>query len=407
VGASILSGGKPTIKIGSHGPGGSGDSGGRPLGYLQSAIIDGSSNKEGWSMSPNDGTLIRLTGFAGSLVMFAMYAHISNPLCVEGDIRLWADGSATPIVWSSGMEDFFDCGHGYAYMRHHTEAFTAWDRDDLHIYQRRFFTLDAPRFSHSLLSAWEGVLISPNKPSLFRATSLFYGVQAPPPVVTDILRPLGVLKGGSSGGISHYSLFILPHAENRTAVDAEVKATKTARLSQPPDITGAVLYVAGSGHPLVEEYELESLVPSMGDLKETELMGGGAGGGVPIVESVLAVKTQAVVKMTLKVIPGARSVVLRRLVDVRRSVSLGNVWVNGNLVKRLRNTDRSFDTLDAYWQWESFELPHWATADRHELHVEILVDVETDVADRYYVHHQLSPAWTETLWEVHCFPKLE
>jgi hypothetical protein len=391
------------LSAGVQGGSGSSPAAGQRLGYLQGASRDGFSAAVA-SMDPAVGAFVNISGAAGSLVALSVYLHTTSGFVVEGDVRVWGDGSASPMVWSSGLEDFFGGGHGYAYVPHHAEAFTAWDRhwdDSLHIFQRRLFALDAPRFQHSLQVSYESLALGTQA---WRSGYLFYGAPAPPPVLTDTLRPVELLLAGEAGEAGRYTVHVLPAEQAAAALPT---AAALAACCSPLTLNASAGSLASASHSAVEVYTLSSLVPGMGDVAETAAMGGGAGGGVLLTEAALAIHGSALVSLRLRLDPGARAVQLRRLVDVRRSVAVGEVWVDGVHVAHTRSADISFATLNAFWQWESLQLPAAATAGKGSVVVQLRVGVEeAGGAGRVYLRHQLPPAWTEAVWEVHCFPAL-
>ena len=75
---------------------------------------------------------------------------------------------------------------------------------------------------------------------------------------------------------------------------------------------------------------------------------------LPLFESALAISGSATVAFTVRIVPTARSVILRRLFDIRRSVARATVRVDGVVVGYWLTADRAFDTIDAYWQEDDF-----------------------------------------------------
>lgn len=352
---------------------GGGDGPPPAVGYLQAAYA--SSRQAGTNMDVfPGGVLANITGASGSLAFFSVYLHCGVQFCTEGDLRIWTDGRHTPSQWSSGFEDFFGGAHSYAFRPHHLEPFYAWDRrfgvdsgaKSTQYYQARSFGFDSPRFQHSLLAAIES--IAEGSPMYARATTLFYGLPAGAPVVTDTLHPAALLGAAASPG--------------------EVKYEVRARAD-------------GGSAPQVTTQNMTSVIPSRGEL---------AAGGTPLFESALAISGAATVAFTVRVDPAARSVVLRRLFDIRRAVARATVRVDGVVVGFWLTADRAFDTIDAHWQEDDFAIPLEATLGRSSVRVELDVDAETDSLwskkARTYLRHQLPPAWSEARYTVLCFPAL-
>lgn len=351
---------------------GGGDGQPPAVGYLQSA--DSSSLQAATNMDVfPGGTLANISGAAGSLAFFSVYLHCGVQFCTEGDLRIWTDGRSTPSQWSSGFEDFFGGAHSYAFRPHHLEPFYAWDRrfgvdggaTSTQYYQARSFGFDSPRFQHSIVAAIESV--AEGSPMYARTTTLFYGLTAGGPVITDMLRPAALLGAGAPGDAKY-----------------EVRAR-----------------AGGGTAPSVTTYNFTSVIPSRGEL---------SAGGVPLFESALAISGSATVAFTVRIVPTARSVILRRLFDIRRSVARATVRVDGVVVGYWLTADRAFDTIDAYWQEDDFAIPHEATLGRSTVRVELDVDAETDSLwskrGRTYLRHQLPPAWSEAKYTVLCFPAL-
>lgn len=336
------------------------------VGYLQSSRLDTVAPGKPWSMSPDVGTLLSISGVSGSLVYFAFYLRCEIQFCSEGDIRGWADGRRTPTVWSTGFEDFFGGAHAYVYRPNHIEPMYVWDRRSPHngdsttgYFQAQTFGLDAPRFQHSFKMALE---VQSEIGFYARTTSLFYGLPAGAPNVTSTLRPA--------------ALWHLAPAEAHYEVRAR---------------GGGAIAAAD-----VDEYELASVVASRGEL---------AIGGELVRERVLALLAPATVSFTVSVLPSARSVVLRRLVDTRRSVAVARLSVDGVFVGRWIATDRSFDQIDTNWQEDDFALPPAATFGKSSLRISLDVAPEAARGNRTYLRHQLSPAWVEARYDVLCFPE--
>jgi hypothetical protein len=347
---------------------GGGDGPPPAVGYLQS--MDSSSLQVA-SASPafSDSTLFDIKATSGSLAFVSVYLHCGVQFCTEGDLRIWTDGRSTPSQWSSGFEDFFGGAHSYAFRPHHLEPFYAWDRrfgvdgaaTSTQYYQARSFGFDSPRFQHSILAAIENV--PEGSPMYSRATTLFYGLPAGSPVATDTLRPAALFGAGATD--SNY----------------EVRAQ-----------------AGGGAAPLVSFINFTSVIASRGELST---------GGVPLFESALVVSNAATISFTVRVMPTARSVVLRRLFDIRRAVARATVRVDGVVVGYWLTADRAFDTIDAYWQEDDFAIPADATRGRSSVRIELDVTAETEaLTNRVYLKHQLAPAWSEARYTVLCFPAL-
>jgi hypothetical protein len=323
------------------------------VGYLQSSSLRSSGLSA--SMSPNVATLIDVNNMSGSLVFLSVHLRCSRQFCVEGDIRTWTDENPTPSLWTSGFEDFFGGAHAYNFVRHHHESFVAWDRygpsqssEHVHLFQTRTFGFEAPRFQHKFKMALEVI----DRNDVFSvSTALFYGVSVQAPTVTSIFRPSDVFQRKNT-----YSY----------------------------EISG-----------LIEQYNLTSVVPSMGEESN---------GGSLLTETVLAINSGRI-SFTVFILPLSRSVVLRRLVDIRRAVSRASVAIDGVSAGAWISSDRSYKHIHAYWQFEDYSLPLSLTRGKSFIHIELNVTGESQAEnDRSYLNFQLSPKWVEAKWEILCFP---
>ena len=322
------------------------------VGYLQSSSQRSSGLSS--SMSPNTATLIDINNMSGSLAFLSVYLRCSKQFCVEGDIRTWVDENPSASLWTSGFEDFFGGAHAYSFVRHHHESFVAWDRygpspssDNVHLFQTRTFGFEAPRFQHKIKMALEVIDLN----DVYSvATALFYGVPAQAPTVTATLRPAAFFQGN-----------------------------ETYRFET-------------SG--LMERYNLTSVAPSMGESQN---------GGKLFSETVLALSSGRI-SFSVNVLPLSRSVILRRLVDVRRSVSRASVAVDGISAGTWISSDRSYDTINAFWQFEDFSLPVSLTRGKSIIRIELNVSSESaGINDRTYLSFQLPPMWVEARWEILCY----
>ena len=129
------------------------------VGYLQGLTRDVLPSVDLRGRTRNDQVLVDIVGARGALISLSFNVVLTSLHLVEGDIRVWPDGRATPAIWSTGLEDFFSGSHAYRYLPHFNSAFFAWDRSDsgssISLFQMRTFMLDALRFSSSLRIALE------------------------------------------------------------------------------------------------------------------------------------------------------------------------------------------------------------------------------------------------------------
>lgn len=355
---------------------------GASRGYLQSAVRR-TVQPRGMSMAPTSGTLLSIANASGSLAFISIVSFCSSDVCFEGDIRMWADGRATPSVWVDGLEDLFACGHAYSRQQHGTEPFVQWDRRYPHVhgenkvehlFQARSFGFDAPRFQHGLVGAVE---VLGDSAIYTRTSALFYGLPAPPPVITAKLFPaqllLGALgespgKGSERGGGGDFKL------EGSLFSYSITSAPGTQSL--PPDAFSLTSVIASKGLP-------------------------GQSGELLTTTALAILSPNVTVSFTVPVLPGARSVVLRRLHDVAHSVAVAEVRVDGLAAGRIVASDRSYRAIDARWQEDDLALPLEATRGKQSVRVELLVKPEAAEAfGRVYLEHQAAPAWIEARWQV-------
>jgi hypothetical protein len=339
------------------------------------------------------------TGVRGKLAFISARVIAGAQNFVEGDVRVWVDGSPTPAIWDSGWEDFFGGSHGYAQAPFVSEPFFAWDRVDppgwgthgasthtrVDFWQQRVLGLEAPAFAHGFRVAVEGL---PKKYfGSVRAAVLFYGVPAPPLRRTDR---------------------VLPGEELTPALLAQ-----WPRPAGPPPHRYAV------SAPLedVAAYALHSGLPSYGELvpilqnkcfKKGHCTYEGSTGGVPLTRGGALALRGGRVAFTVAVDPAAVRVFLRRLVDVRFPMQRAALLIDGRAVKVLQSTDKEFPHMDTAWKVDTYALPEELTRGRSSLRVAL--DVEDpaaacgDCAFPSWPGQKavLQGSWTEAQWDVLC-----
>jgi hypothetical protein len=342
-------------------------------GYLQGGTLDvqralGTTA----GRSRDDHVLADIVGVRGALVLLSVYMFMSKANLVEGDIRAWADGAATPALWSTGFEDLFGGSHFYKHAPHRSEALFAWDRsaiseNDVHCFQMRTFMLDKLHFRQSLRVTIEQTVFSP-WPMHGRAAALFYGLPA---------------GGGASGAAAVADELFVGDAGSRSTHDYELTAAEGA----------------------VATYNLSSVLPSEGEFDSQRIS----------LQGIYAIRAAApagdggagsAVSFTLRVPADAQLVELRRLVDVRYSVQRAAIFVDGLFALDWLSTDRHYDHLDTHWREEVRVLPPHLTNGKSLLR--LLVEVITDelglLGSRSYIPTSLGDAWTEARWRAVCYP---
>lgn len=359
-------------------------------GYLQGGTWD-FDMEEG--MAGN--VMAGVAGQRGTFMLLSMYVRAAQKNFVEGDIRVWTDGSPTPVLWDSGFEDFFQGSHAYERVHHSCgEPFYSWDRAepvnwnggcppdhppcDMHFFQTRALLYDAVPFRSGFRVAIEG------NPRTYhgrvRSAALWYGAASTLLATSDWVEP-GVEGSGGGGawGVHAYS-------------------------------------VAGLASGDLQEYAVAATIPSMGEsIAEDSVEGvsigwplGGAypskGGRVLTIDRVYRVPPGGVVSFTVRVEPGALGVHLRRLVDTRVGVQIARLWANGIDLGEWVSSDRHFGHLaDSQWKVETIVLPKGAFEGRDR--VDIIVQVEADWfgrQGRVYPPFHHGEGWTEARWEVLC-----
>jgi len=358
--------------------------------YLQGGVVE-FDMEEG--MSGN--VLGEGLGVRGSLMLLSMYVRAENKNFVEGDIRVWTDGSPTPVQWDSGFEDFFEGSHGYERVLHSCgEPFHTWDRAEpinwdescwpnpcpIHFFQIRAMLADAIPFRDSWRIAIEGLGGSAKAyRAKVRAAHLVYASPAPPLTLSDWLEP-----GREEGSVTS------PHAYTI--------------LAAPPGQMGA---------HAPQEYAHAASIPSFGETRPTEgLLEGVLGGEDLTIPRLFRVSPGSVISFTVALAPGARAVFLRRLVDLRVSVQTAHLWGNGVSLGQWVSSDRHFPHLgDSQWKVETIPVPleafqggkdgSSASASRLNVTIQVTHD-STDSGRRVYPPFSHGPGWTEALWEVLC-----
>jgi hypothetical protein len=345
--------------------------------------------------------LAQATGVRGKLVFISARVNAGAQNFVEGDVRVWVDGSPTPTIWDSGWEDFFGSSHGYAKCPHQTEPLFAWDRVDppgwgvdgankhtrVDFWQQRLFGLDAPTFAHGFRAAVEGL---PNKyHGSVRAMVLFYGVPAPPLKHTDRVLP------GEELPIGAWPLARGPPPHGYA-------------VAAPPDD--------------VTVYALRSALPSYGELvpilqhkcfRKGHCLYEGTTGGVPLTRDGALALRSGRVAFTVAVDPSAVRVYLRRLVDVRFPLQRAALSVDGHAIKVLQSSDKDFAHMDTAWKVDTYALPEEHTRGKSALR--LALEVEPAAAACPGCEFPSWPGnkggaagteyelpWVEAQWDVYC-----
>ena len=355
-------------------------------------------------------------GVRGSLAYLSVHVLAHSQNFVEGDLRVWCDGSPSPSVWESGWEDFFNGSHGYDEDTHHCgEALFAYDRVDpvgwgcynntdthVHFYQARLLVGDAVAFAHAFRVAVEGL---PRGKSSGQVTSaaLWYGASAPPLLTTDWVHPPALW--GTPGAAAHFLL----------TDTSQLPAAAAAALDDP---AGPYTVAAPTGG--LTTYNLHSGLPSYGEWRTIELLKcfkkghcthEGAGGGVAIeLPGTLSLSQGAWVAFTLRLRPDCQRVLLRRLVDVRYSPQRALLHVDGVRVGQLSSSDRDVLHVHSSWKVDSLALPVEATAGKAAVRVKLQV-LREEVRGRAYADYTSVNAeegghWTEARWEAVCVPHM-
>jgi hypothetical protein len=359
------------------------------------------------------------TGVTGKLAFLSARVDAASQQFVEGDVRVWVDGSPTPAVWDSGWEDFFGGSHGYAKRAHASEALFAWDRVDppgwgiegankhtrVDFWQQRLFGLDAPAFSHGFRVDVEGL---PHKfGGRVRAAVLFYGVPAPPLRRTDRVLPgeefaFGDLAALAAGGALRPVAKRLAPGAPRPAPGRHDYA-----VSAPPDD--------------VTLYSLTSVVPSYGEVNpitkhkcfaKKHCLYEGTTGGPPLTRGCVLSLRSGWVAFTVAVDPAAVRVLLRRLVDVHFQLQRATLHVDGRPVKVLQSSDKEYVHLDTAWKVDTYVLPEELTRGRSALRIALEVE-DARVPGRTdsvtlpswpgrVEGNPLPIQWTEAQWDVLC-----
>ena len=355
--------------------------------------------------------LAEVHGQAGSLMLLSMYVRAAAKNFVEGDIRVWTDGSPTPVLWDSGFEDFFQGSHAYERVHHSCgEPFYTWDRAepvnwnggcppdhppcDMHFFQTRALLADAVPFRDAMRVAIEG---NPRTyHAAVRAAALWYGAPAPPMRTTDWVQPgEEYSSSSSSSGSGGGSAF---------AAAAGAREHGYRVLSPLGDL---------------QEYSLAAVIPSLGEAIRDEAVegvdigwpAGGAypslGGKVLSIPRTLRVSEGSTVSFSVAIDPRARAVHLRRLVDTRVGVQLARLWANGLPLGPWVSSDRHYGHLaDSSWKVETLVLPRAATEGRARVNVTVQV-VHDELEGRgggrrVYPPFHHGPGWTEARWQVLC-----
>ena len=339
-------------------------------GYLQGHTVDVPPSLDLRGRTRNDQVLVDIAQARGALIALSFNVHLSHPTLVEGDVRVWPDGRATPTIWSTGLEDFFSGSHAYRYVPHSNSALFAWDRvqsvdsRSLSLFQTRAFMLDAPRFSSSLRIALEAS--SPHA-MVGRACALFYALPSREARATDSLEP-----GNAADRAAHgYNIAV------------SVGSGLLNRL---------------------RTYDLDSILPSEGEGDAQRV----------IVLGVAAVPSGATIEFSLNIDQGAQFVVLRRLVDVRYSVQHARIAIDGAEAFKWLSTDRHWVHLDTHWREEARTLPPALTQGKARLRITVATLADNDKGsngthvgiERTYVPGASGPAWTEARWQAVSVPFL-
>jgi len=368
------------------------------------------------------------TGVRGALALVAAYVVGETQQFVEGDLRLWVDGSPTPSIWESGWEDFFNGSHGYDEDLHHCgEGLFSYDRVDplwwgwynnshqrIHFWQARLLLGDALTWHSGFRMAVEGLPIK--YAGRVEALTLWYGYPTSAPLHTsDWVHPpaewnpphsLVILAGGGGAEEERDALlgrgrFLPPPAHHRQHGYAIVVPTLEF-LSTP--------YTLRSGLPSYGEWEKIALLKCF---KKKQCTHEGAGGGVAVtVEGALALWSGATVAFTVRIDPTADFVFLRRLVDIRYSVQRAAVSVDGVACGTWSSSDRDYLHLLTSWKVETHTLPREVTRGKSSIRVVLRVLGEEEKggkerAERVFPDFtNLGAGWTEARWEVVNVPPL-
>ena len=335
-------------------------------GYLQGRVSNFLPSPSLNGRTRNDQILVDIADTRGSLVALSLYVQMDSLFLVEGDIRVWPDERATPAIWSTGLEDFFSGSHAYRYKPHSSAALAAWDRSvgvdgrKVSLFQIRAFMLDSPRFSSTLRVSLEA---SAAYALVGRSCALYYGLPTGFPLVTDELFP-----GDEADRVAH----------GYTVSRQDGSAVTTS----------------------IQSYSLDSILPSEGE-----------GDGQRInIAGVAAIPPGVIVEFSVKVIPTAHFVELRRLVDVRYGVQRANISIGSTPAIEWLSTDRHWVHLDTHWREEVRVLPPHVTRGIENLHIKVFVFADdgggVEIA-RTFAPGSRGPAWTEARWQIVCMPRVE
>jgi hypothetical protein len=355
-------------------------------------------------------------GVRGSLTLLSVYVVAASQTFVEGDLRIWTDGSPSPSVWESGWEDFFDGSHGYNMDLHHCgEALFAYDRVDppgwgcynnthntVHLYQLRLLMGDAVRFEEGFRVAVEGL---PGRLSegTVRAAALWYALAAPPLLSVDWLRPPELWGTDQASHV----------------VVSEVASPSHPALAQGPTVLpDQHRFTVLSAADGVNTYTLTSGLPSYGEwrrieelacFKKRECRHEGAEGGVVVTSNgALAVKARSWVAFSLRVLPTCQRVLLRRLVDLRYAPQRAALYIDGVRAGTLSSSDRDTPHLLTSWKVDTVALPSVLTAGKSALRIALHVLGEDSAAERTYADttavdwEARGGHWSEVRWEAVC-----
>jgi hypothetical protein len=371
--------------------------------------------------------LAEVRGTRGSLVLVAAHVVGATQQFVEGDLRVWTDGSPSPNVWESGWEDFFNGSHGYDEDLHHCgEAMFSYDRVDplywgwynnshttVHFFQVRLLMGDAVTFEDSFRMAVEGLPVKYK--GTVRALTLWYGYPTSAPLHTsDWVYPgeewepsqLVVLGGYDGGGGAS-------EGAPSSAAISDALHGRGAFLPSPLHPHGYALVAPASTS--LSRYSLTSGLPSYGEwvkivllkcFRKKQCEHEGAGGGVSVtVEGALAVE-EGWVSFTVAVDPGAERVFLRRLVDIRYGVQRVSLRVDGVDCGAVGSSDREYLHMHTSWKVDTVRLPPEVTQGKSSLRITLQVLPE-DVKGRVFPEFSnLGWGWTEARWEVVNVPHL-
>ena len=377
-------------------------------GYLQGSV-------RAFSMAEGmrGNILAQETGVRGSLVLLSVHVRAASQNFVEGDLRIWTDGSPTPDVWESGWEDYFNGSHGYDEDHHHCgEALFSYDRVDpvgwgcynntdttVHLYQTRLLLGDSVPFLHGFRVAVEG-LPGGKSAGTVRCAALWYARGAPP------LRSLGWLHPPA--------LYSTPQAVRR------VEAGWVGHPALALPLGGPATYAIVAAEDAVVAYDLTSALPSYGEwrrivelkcFKKRQCHHEGSEHGVVLaVQGALAVAS-GWVALRLPASPACHSILLRRLVDVRYTPQRAELWVNGQRSGRLGSSDRDALHMHTSWKVETVRLPRALTAGASSLHIVLRILPEAvegrHHADYTAINREAGGHWSEVRWEALCVLPLQ